>query len=248
MDRLAPAAQDDAGRPSGAGAGVNAADVHALIWPDGTPGNVIDLHPRSCEYSAAFATTGSRQGGSGVLIGGGLIRPLLWSGTPDSVVSLLPSGFDGGTVAAMSGDQQVGYVARVGGPGPRAVLWTGTAESAVLLHPSEGFTQTTAEDTNGRQQVGYGLGDVTGGRNHALLWNGANAVVDLHRFLPAGAVVSFANGIDEDGTIVGSASLDGRSQRPVMWVPVPEPAGSALLLLPAVLLSRRTRGPRWRGA
>jgi len=214
---------------------------HALMWPDGTPGNVVDLNPRGYELSGAVATTGTRQGGYGVLNGGhGVVRPLLWSSTPDTFVDLLPPGAFGGIVTAMSGDQQVGFVASVEGPVSHAMLWTGTAASAVDLHPAVGFTETTAEDTNGRQQVGYGKGSVTGGTFHALLWDGDNVVQDLHRFLPAGAVASIASGIDDDGTIVGSATFGGQTVRPIMWVPVPDPANCAVFLLPAALLCRRT--------
>ena len=112
------------------------------------------------------------------------------------------------------------------------------------LHPAAGFTQTYADDSNGRQQVGCGQGGATGGMNHAMLWNGENVALDLHRFLPAGAVESVANGIDDDGTIVGSASFVGSGLRPIMWIPVPDPAGCAVFLLSAVLLPRRTRACR----
>jgi probable HAF family extracellular repeat protein len=123
------------------------------------------------------------------------------------------------------------------------MLWMGTAASAVELHPAAGFTLTMAGDTNGRQQVGYGQGSATGGMEHALLWNGDNVVQDLHGFLPAGALRSFANGIDDDGTIVGYAIFPGETSRAFLWVPVPEPAGCVVFLLPVVLLSR-TRGRR----
>ena len=149
----------------------------------------------------------------------------------------------------MSGDQQVGGVVfgDVNSQPLHAMLWTGTAASAVDLHPAAGFTRTTAVDTNGRQQVGDGEGNVTGGMEHALLWNGDNVVHDLHGFLPAGAVRSFAEGIDDDGTIVGYAIFAGESTRAFLWVPVPDPAACALFLLPAALLSRRTRtAPRER--
>ena len=71
----------------------------------------------------------------------------------------------------MSGDQQVGGVVfgDVNSQPLHAMLWTGTAASAVDLHPAAGFTRTTAVDTNGRQQVGDGEGNVTGGMEHAAL-------------------------------------------------------------------------------
>jgi len=137
---------------------------------------------------------------------------MLWSGTADSAVDLLPPGGFAGAVTGMSGDQQV-FIGFEGGV-TRATLWRGTADSAVDLHPLTGFLRTTAEDTNGRQQVGYGQGPATGGAEHALLWNGTNVPLDLHAFLPSGATSSFARGIDEHGNVAAtlpSASPPGPS-------------------------------------
>jgi hypothetical protein len=210
--------------------------LHAVIWPDASRARVVDLHPDGYQNSMANATTGTGQGGSATPGGGGQFHPLLWSGTAASAVDLLPRGAVGGIVNGMAQDQQVGYANFATGFSPHAMLWTGTAASAVDLHPLAGFTQTTAEGTNGRQQVGFGL--VSDGVTHALLWNGSNVVEDLHRFLPAGAVRSYASGIDDGGRIVGSAVF-GSQARPVMWVPVPEPSVCALLLFPAAALLRR---------
>ena len=139
-----------------------------------------------------------------------------------------------------AGDQQVGIVG-VGDMGTHAMLWTGTAESAIDLHPAMGFTTTISYDTNGRQQVGQGVGSATGGMTHALLWNGSNVAEDLHRFLPPSAINSYAMGIDDVGTIVGAAGYGDNDLRAVMWIPVPEPAGCAVVLLPAALLARHPR-------
>jgi len=218
--------------------------VHALMWPDALPDRVVDLNPDGYEGSGAFATTGDRQGGYGILNGGhGVPRALLWSSTADSFVDVTPGWSDGGFILAMSGEQQVGIL-RVKPPEEslqqHAALWSGTAASAIDLHPV-GFTTSSAEDTNERQQVGYGVGIASGGKSHALLWNGDNVVLDLHRFLPADAVGSYAGGIDDDGTVVGSASFAGGVSRAVMWVPVPEPTGCALVLLPSLFLVRVKR-------
>ena len=223
------------------GRGGNLFDFHALLWPDATPGRVIDLHPTGYVRSGAVATTGDRQGGYATLPGPpGTVRPMLWSGTADSAVDLLPPGGFAGAVTGMAADQQVGFIGFEGGV-TRATLWRGTAASAVDLDPLTGFLRTTAEATNGVQQVGYGLGPATGGAEHALLWNGSNVPLDLHAFLPASATQSAAKGIDEHGNVVGHATFS-QSTRAVMWVYVPEPAASAaLLLIPTVLLSRRAR-------
>ena len=211
------------------------------MWPDGTPGSVVDLHPPGYVVSGAMATTGTLQGGYGGLAGTGFSRPLIWSGTSHDAIDLTPPDVMGGLVLGMSGDQQTGHVI-LAERTTHAMLWRGTAESAVNLHPLSGFFSTTAEDTNGRHQVGYGLGPATGGENHALLWSGTNVPLDLHGFLPAGATSSVARGIDEQGNVVGQATF-GQSARAVIWVYVPDPTGSvAFLLIPTALLSRS--GPR----
>jgi len=57
----------------------------------------------------------------------------------------------------------------------QALLFT-----AIDLNPS-GFSFSVAEGISGGQQVGFGFGPATGGRDHALLWRGSAAsVVDLH--------------------------------------------------------------------
>lgn len=70
------------------------------------------------------------------------------------------------------------FLARLRIPGEG--VWSGTAQSYVDLHPS-GFTESWAYGTNGKQQVGYGYGTLTGGSNNALLGSGtAQSCVDLN--------------------------------------------------------------------
>jgi uncharacterized membrane protein len=146
----------------------------------------------------------------------------------------------------MSGGQQVGFVNAVfaGSGAAHATLWTGTAESAVDLHPGGRFSYSFARDTNGRQQVGVGYASSEDVTPHALLWNGDNHAIDLEQFLPAGTTSSYAFAIDEDGTVVGSYTLADGFDRPVKWVPLPDPAVGALVLSPLALLSRPRRAPR----
>jgi uncharacterized membrane protein len=220
---------------------------HALLWPDATPDRVVDLHPAGYQYSQARATNGTQQTGYGVMSlgdGNSYSHPLLWSGTPGSVVDLLPPGAFGGDLWGISGDQQVGNVGFAGASGTHATLWTGTPESVVDLHPGGKFTYSYARDTNGRQQVGYGLASDADTTPHALLWNGDNHAIELEQFLPAGTITSYAFAIDEDGTIVGSYAFADGLDHPVKWVPLPDPAGCAVVLLPAALLSRARRGSR----
>jgi len=85
------------------------------------------------------------------------------------------------------------------------LLWSSSAASYVDLNPG-GFYESCAVGTSGTQQVGYGIGSVTGDNYHALLWSGSAAsYVDLN---PSGFDWSFANGIS--GTQqVGSGRAPG---------------------------------------
>lgn len=78
--------------------------------------------------------------------------------------------------------QAVGTGRIAGAPDPEhthAVLWLQNGV-AVDLQPAD-FRFTTALETDGQRQVGYGNGLPTGFRRHALLWSGgAASYVDLH--------------------------------------------------------------------
>jgi hypothetical protein len=83
--------------------------------------------------------------------------------------------------------QAVGAGRIDGAPDPEdthAVLWLQNGAVAVDLQPAD-FRFTTALETDGQRQVGYGNGLPTGFQRHALLWSGSAAsYVDLH---PAGS-------------------------------------------------------------
>jgi len=91
-------------------------------------------------------------------------------------------GFDNTFALGISGAQQVGYGygSRAGSSGYYALLWNGSADSAVDLHPTSEFSNSSAFDTDGAQQVGNGIPEATN-TAHALLWSGtATSAVDLH--------------------------------------------------------------------
>ncbi len=93
----------------------------------------------------------------------------------------------------VSGGQQAGVV------GWHAALWSGTADSYVDLNPT-GFDATAAYGISGSQQVGYGVGTITGSADHAMLWFGtAASYVDLN---PVGFYESWAYGVS-NGKQVG---------------------------------------------
>jgi hypothetical protein len=113
------------------------------------------------------------------------------------------------------------------------------------LHPV-GFDRSYAYGVAGASQVGWGSGPATGGLAHALLWNGAAAsALDLHPYLTGlgpNFTTSVANGIADDGTIVGTA-YDGGSGYAVLWSPIPESNAATLACcgMIAVALIRRRR-------
>jgi hypothetical protein len=79
--------------------------------------------------------------------------------------------------------QAVGTGRIAGSPDPEhthAVLWSQNGVVAVDLQPAD-FRFTTALETDGQRQAGYGNGLPTGFQRHALLWSGSAAsYVDLH--------------------------------------------------------------------
>ncbi len=227
---------------------------HAALW-SGTADSFVDLNPTNItiQQSRINATQGNQQGGSGNV--GSELHALLWSGTADSAVDLHPAGVTSSNILAISATQQVGEA----DVAPHAALWSGTADSFVDLHP-EGYLQSSARGLNAEFQVGVGEfpvfenGELVVSFRHALRWSGsADSVLDLHNFLPDDFTGSTATGIDENGNILGFASI-GVSTHAVMWIPqqatpIPLPAPLTPILAlgaPAVAFGARIARQRQR--
>jgi hypothetical protein len=118
------------------------------------------------------------------------------------------------------------------------MLWHGSAASAIDLNPP-GYDRSSGLGIAGTSQVGWGAGPATGGLQHALLWNSTAASgLDLHSYLTGlgpNFTSSVANGVADNGTIVGTA-YDGNHSYAVLWMPVPEPSSLGLLTLAATAL------------
>jgi hypothetical protein len=159
---------------------------------------------------------------------------LLW--TAAGAVDLNPtnlSGFDYSSASGTSGTQQVGYgEASSGVKGTvftHALLWTGTAASAIDLNPTNlGINSSTANGTNGAQQVGAGYGSFSG--SHALLWIGtAASAVDLN---PSGYTDSGAVGTDGTQQVGSATDSANNNTHAMLWTGT---AASAVDLNPTIL-------------
>lgn len=195
--------------------------VEATLW-SGSAASARSLHPGGPDDLSAV--TGMA---AGVQVGGmDILSPerqyfshaLWWAGSAASAVDLHPSGARSSFALGTDGAQHAGYVIRDDVRG--AAVWTGTVPAPVSLHPA-GALESEARGVAAGTAVGYATGE--DGIPRARAWRGsADAAIDLHAQLPTGFLYSFANGIDADGNVVGSAYEEATgSWRAVLWsVPV----------------------------
>jgi hypothetical protein len=123
------------------------------------------------------------------------------------------------------------------------MLWNGTS-AAVDLTPV-GMQAAEAYATNGVEQVGVGVPDITTNVGHALLWHGTADATDLGALLPSSTFVnSRAYAIDADGNVYGLATDTAGFEHAIEWVVVPEPTGLAALAAMAGVLVVRRRSRR----
>jgi hypothetical protein len=220
--------------------------TYAFVW-SGTAASGVNLKGDGYFSSLAKAVKGGQQVGWGEWKTDPFSEhALLWSGTAASLVDLNPPGYLSSHAWGVGGGQQVGdaSTSRYGGsafqPGLyslHAFLWSGTASSGIDLHPA-GFTDSRAVDTNGVEQVGWGLTD--SGEAHALLWSGSSeSCVDLSAYLPAGLTNSRAYSIDDAGNIFGDALDAAGIYHVIEWSPVPEPSALALIGAAGLMLLAR---------
>jgi probable HAF family extracellular repeat protein len=140
----------------------------------------------------------------------------------------------------------VGASTTTGSTNTHATLWNGAAMTDLgTLTGSTGTSEAEALNESGLI-VGYSL--TFEGASHATLWENGN-IIDLNTLLSAsdvaaGWVLVCAYDINDNGWIVGSATLNGVQQAFIL-ASVPEPASYAMLLASLALFGlmgrRRTR-------
>lgn len=201
----------------------------AVIW-EGSAASAVSLQPSFApSYSEAHATDGVNQVGIGI-DNSRFPQAILWTGTAPSAIDLAPTGtLTASGANGVAGNEQVGYVGGTTDSGyTTAYLWHGTAASGVNLGADAatiGAVSTTANGTNGSQEVGWGsIGETSEPAlllTHALLWSGnAASITDLQQFLPAGFNESKAYSIDANGNVYGVAwNSTTMAYEAVEWTP-----------------------------
>jgi probable HAF family extracellular repeat protein len=175
-------------------------------------------------------------------------RATLWNGTTATDLGTL----SGGTISRANDINNAGRIVgySASSDGDRAALWTGGTVTAL------GTLGGTRAEANAINEAGQIVGQSTIGDDifdwHATLWNGTTAV-DLNNFLDsetraAGWVLMFANDINDNGAIVGTASNKNLSiyeDRAFLLTPaIPEPETYALLLAGLGLIALMARRRR----
>ncbi len=193
--------------------------IHAMLW-SGTAFSAVDLHPAGFDTSHIYGAVGGRQ--IGLASVGSVDHAILWTATPESAIDL-NGAFDSTEAYGMDANYQAGAAySAASGNLSHAVIWAGSAESVVDLHPAF-LTESWAEGVGAGIVCGSGSGPSTSGRTHAFAWvNGV--AIDLHQFLPAGYLFSYAHGVDPiTGQVVGEATNTLNRSLAFMWTPSAPP-------------------------
>jgi hypothetical protein len=219
-----------------------ATDEHAMLWT-GTAASAVDLHPQGYAFSNAANILGNQEIG-GAWTNAGNEHAALWHGTAASFVDLNPTGFITSTAYAQSQSQIVGWGFPQSAPqDERALLWTDPAASPIDLTP-QGFVASLATATNGSEQVGDAQTSISG-TPHPMVWSGSAAsAIDLSSYLPAGYTEAGVNGINDQGVIVGQATIitqGGGESRAYELIPVPEPSTFGVIGIAALAATLRIR-------
>jgi hypothetical protein len=193
---------------------------HAGIW-NRTAASFMRLHSLTHQNTTALGTDGVHHVGMGLNRNDFTYNALYWNSSASMGVNIRPSMSTSSVAFAVSGGQQGGHFFSAATNGnSHACIWAGTAASAVDLNPNSAFLATSVKAVRNGLQVGNGRSLAQPNRFQAIAWHGtAGSWINLHSKLPYPFTLwsSFAEGIDNNGNIVGSVGTTG-DVRPVIWI------------------------------
>lgn len=222
------------GYPRFVGAGYTDGDIpHAVLLNSATVTKLGTLGGTD-GYAYAINIAGQVVGASSIASNYNEVHATLWNSASTTALDTL--GGIGSYAYAINDTGQVAGYSLTPTNDMHATLWNGTAVTDL---GSPGTDSIAMDINNAGQVVGYASAtDRTNGLNpHATLWNGAT-VTDLNSVLDAsmvsaGWVLQEANGINDSGWIVGSATNTNTGVTRAFMLsvsPVPEPESYAMLL------------------
>ncbi|SFH34435.1 probable extracellular repeat, HAF family [Nitrosospira sp. Nsp14] len=175
---------------------------HAYLWKGATTRTDLGMLGGNPSCAVAIDNTGQVAGWSETT-GPAAPHATLWNGTTRTDLGPL-GGIDSRAFAINDAGQVAGWASTTGGA-HHAALWNGTRATDL---GTLGGSRSEALAINSAGQVA-GWASTTGGAQHAILWKGTTAT-DLNGFLDAsivnaGWMLSVANGINDNGWIVGNA-------------------------------------------
>lgn len=145
--------------PDGDSQGYHTAS-HAVKWA-GSAASAVDLNPVGYVASEAHCTSGTQEGGWGLVFNGTTYsqHAMIWNGSADTAVDLHPAGYTDSKVTSLNGTQQVGegWVGAQSSYGSvrHALTWSGTADSVVDLNQylPAGYTNGVATGVDTRTHL-----------------------------------------------------------------------------------------------
>lgn len=205
---------------------------HATVW-DGSTTTILGSLGGNNSFANAINDSGWVAGYSDTGGDANQVHATLWNGLVITDLGTLGGGYSSATAINNAG-QVAGSSLTAGDVSAHATVWNGSILTD-LGPGAAGGTDSWANAINNSGQVA-GVSNMTGNVQHATIWNGTTAI-DLNSLLDAdtvsaGWVLNHANGINDNGWIVGDASNSLTGQRHgflLSTLTVPEPGTFALL-------------------